>query len=244
MKIFVDTANLVDIEEALKRGFIRGITTNPSIIAKEPKANFEKHIRKIVDLIKKYQPEAHLSIEVFSTEPGEIIRQAKLFVKKFKLPGLSIKIPIGWNELEVIKNLASEGISVNCTCNMMVSQGIMSAAAGAKFISFFWGRIRDGGNEENFAGPRISMRKKMVLREEDFSPENVIPKARFLLAKDYPEAHIIVGSIRCVDDIIQAGLAGAHIATVPPKFFKDMVFHFKTEEVVNQFMADFQNWLK
>ena len=78
MKIFIDTANLEDIEEGLKRGFASGVTTNPSLLAKEPKASFEGHISKIVDLIKQYQPGAHLSVEVFSTDPDEILRQAYL----------------------------------------------------------------------------------------------------------------------------------------------------------------------
>ncbi|MEK9183500.1 MAG: transaldolase family protein, partial [Patescibacteria group bacterium] len=98
MKLFVDTANLKDIEEALKRGFVRGVTTNPSLLAKEPKAKFEEHIGKIVELIKKYQPEAHLSVEVFSRDPDEILKQATGFAKKFLCSNLSVKIQIGWNE--------------------------------------------------------------------------------------------------------------------------------------------------
>ena len=115
MKIFVDTANLHEIEETLKRGFVRGITTNPSLLAKEPKAAFEDYIRKIVELIQKHQPGIHLSVEVFSQDPVEILKQAEHFRNTFQYPELSIKIQVGWNELAVIRKLASEEFSVNCS---------------------------------------------------------------------------------------------------------------------------------
>src|SRR3990167_1036867 len=101
MKIFIDSANLAEIEEGLKRGFASGITTNPSLLAKEPKGSFEGHIGKIIDLIKKYQPGIHLSVEVFSRDKDEILKQAKSFMDKFGYPQLSIKVQIGWDELEV-----------------------------------------------------------------------------------------------------------------------------------------------
>ncbi|MBI5045433.1 MAG: hypothetical protein HZC14_00245 [Candidatus Niyogibacteria bacterium] len=244
MKLFVDTARLADIEDALKRGFVRGVTTNPSLFAKEPKGNFNEHIGKIVELIKQYQPDAHLSVEVFSKDPQEILRQAETFQETFKHPQLSIKVPIGWDELEVIRKLSRKGFSVNCTCNMSVSQALMAAAAGASFVSLFWGRISDGGTKKNFAQQKNELIKKGAMKEEDFDPAYVVPAVRSLLDSSYPDTQIIVGSIRNGTDVIAAGLAGAHIVTVPPKFFPDMILHFKTDEVVGQFLKDFENWLK
>lgn len=245
MKLFIDTANLKDIEEALKRGFVRGITTNPSLLAKEPKTEFEKHIGKIVELIKKYQPEAHLSVEVFSQNVGEILKQAKNFVKIFDCQ-LSVKIHNGWNELEVVHLLSKEGISVNCTCNMGTAQAIMAAAAGARYVSLFWGRIKDGGiKQDNFnKGKKGQMIYDGTILNEDFNPANVVRKTRAIFNQSYPDSQIIVGSIRKGTDIMEAGLAGAHIVTVPPKFFPGMINHFKTDEVVSQFLKDFENWLK
>lgn len=242
MKMFIDSANLKDIEEALKRGFC-GVTTNPSLLAKEPKSKFKKHIGKIVDLIKKYRPNAHLSVEVFSTNAKEILKQAINFKKDFSLDGLSIKIQIGWDELEIIGMLRKEKISVNCTCNMSVSQALLAATAGANFISFFWGRIRDGGEEEKFSGERSELIARKVFAHHDFNPCAVVRRARLLFDRSYPEAQIIAGSIRSVSDIVDAGLSGAHIVTIPPKFFKDMASHFKTDEVVKQFLSDFEQWL-
>ena len=239
MKIFIDSANLADLEESLKRGFAQGITTNPSLLAKEPKSSFAAHVGKILDLINKYQPGIHLSVEVFSVDKDEIIRQAQRFVKEFNYPQLSIKIPIGWTELETIKILSTLGISVNCTACMDVSQAMMAARAGAKYVSIFWGRIRDGGSEPAAA----EMKDRKVMDVDDFNPFTVVKRVRQILDQDKIDSEIIVGSIRSVLDVRDAGLAGAHIVTVPPKFFPDMMKHFKTDQVVNQFMTDFEQWL-
>jgi len=243
MKIFIDTANLAEIEEGLKRGFAKGITTNPSLLSKEPKSSFEGHVGKIIDLIKKYQPGIHLSVEVFSTDPEEILKQAQQFVKQFNYPQLSIKVQVGWNELETIKKLSAAGISVNCTTCMDVTQALMAAHAGAKYVSLFWGRIRGGGVEEEFTQEREDLKIRKVLDDKDFDPAIVVRSVRTLFDQDHLPAEIIVGSVRSVTDIRDAGLAGAHIATVPPKFFPDMMQHFKTDQVVSQFLTDFQGWL-
>jgi len=243
MKFFVDTANLEDIENALKRGFVRGVTTNPSLLAKEPKSNFDAHIKKIVALIKKHQKGAHLSIEVFSTDPDEILKQARKFKKIFNYPSLSIKIQTGWDELEVINRLAKEGFSVNATACMTVSQAIMAAQAGAKYVSLFWGRIKDGGVDKNFSETRKELLDRGALDKNDFNPPEVVSRTRLLLDKSNLDSEIIVGSIRTVTDIRDAVLAGAHIVTIPPKFFQDMASHYKTDEVVKQFLSDFKKWL-
>lgn len=247
MKLFVDTANLADIETTLKQGFIRGITTNPSLLAKEPKSEFEPHIKKIIDLIRKYINGIHLSVEVFSRDPSEIIGQAKRFRDTLNYDQLSIKIQIGLRELEVIRKLKEDGFSVNCTCCMSVNQAIMAAASGARYVSLFWGRIRDGGiahlNQEHDL-KRENSNKLGILDKNDFHPSSVVRMTRTLLDKSYPGVEIIVGSIRKATDIRDAGLAGAHIVTIPPKFFPQMTEHFKTEEVIEQFFSDFKEWLR
>ena len=243
MKIFIDSANLVDLEESLKRGFAQGITTNPSLLAKEPKSSFEAHIGKILDLINKYQPGIHLSVEVFSTDKNEILRQAQQFIKEFSYPQISVKIQVGWNELETISQLSKMGISVNCTACMDVTQAIMAARAGAKYVSLFWGRIKDGGTKEENAIDRDKLKTEKVLDDKDFNPEFVTKSVRQLLDQGRINSEIIIGSIRSITDIRDAALAGAHIVTIPPKFFPSMMKHYKTDEVVNQFLSDFQQWL-
>lgn len=243
MKIFVDSANLMDIEDALKRGFAQGVTTNPSLLAKEPKSSFELHVRKIIEIINKYQPGIHLSVEVFTKNPAEILQQAQNFVSQFGYPGLGIKVQVGWDELEVIKKLKSAGIAVNCTACMSVLQAVMAAHAGARYVSLFWGRIRDGGSDADAVAVRKDLADKKILDADDYDPFYVVKVVRQLLDQENLNTEIIVGSIRSISDIKQASLAGAHIVTVPAKFFPDMLSHFKTTQVVDKFMSDFKQWL-
>ncbi len=212
MKIFVDSANLLEIEEALERGFPSGITTNPSILAKEEKADFREHINKIIELVQRYGYDIPLSVEVFSTRPEEMITQAEDFVRYFgHYPKLNVKIPVGWDELAVIRELRLRGIQVNCTCCMSYGQATMAAAAGANFVSDAAAVVRD---------VRATFRERSVPCE------------------------IIVGSIRHIADISESFQAGADIVTVPPKFFRAMVSHPKTDEAVRQFVTDFQKWMQ
>ncbi|KKW20290.1 MAG: putative Transaldolase, partial [Parcubacteria group bacterium GW2011_GWA1_51_12] len=176
MKIFIDTANLADIEDALKRGLIDGITTNPSLLAKEPKAKFEDHIQKIIDLVYKWRGTSPISIsvEVFSRDPDEILKQAREFQRRFNYPALSVKIHIGWNELGIIRMLSQQGISVNCTACMTPTQALMAAAAGARYVSLFWGRIRDSGDKSKPTWPAIEkMLSSGDLHIDDLDPAKV-----------------------------------------------------------------------
>ena len=223
MKIFVDSANLVEIEEALDRGFPAGITTNPSILAKEQKGDFREHIRKIIDLVQRYGYDIPLSVEVFSTKREEMIRQAEDFVRDFgHYANINIKVPVGWDELAVIRELTRRGVRVNCTCCMSYNQAVMAAAAGARYVSLFYGRIRDIG----------------------YDAASVVRQLRTTLRESGGDCEVIVGSIRHIADVNEALQAGADIVTVPPKFFRQMVSHPKTDEAVQQFIADFQKWLE
>jgi transaldolase len=146
MKMFVDTANLEELEETLKRGFPCGVTTNPSILSKEQRCDFRVHINHMIDLLRKYDFDIPLSVEVFTTDPREMIRQAEEFIGHFgHYPNLNVKVPVGWNELAVIAELRRRGIAVNCTCCMSYNQAVLAARAGANYVSLFWGRIRDIG---------------------------------------------------------------------------------------------------
>jgi transaldolase len=221
MKLFVDSANLAEIEEALKRGFPAGITTNPSILSKEQKVDFNLHIRRIIDLIRRYGYDIPLSVEVFTTDPDEMLRQADSFVTQFgDYQKLAIKVPIGWEELRVIHHLRQQGIQVNCTCCMSYNQAIMAAAAGANYVSIFWGRVRDIG----------------------YDAGSVIRETHATLREWGSTSEIIVGSIRHIMDINEALQAGANIVTVPPRFFPQRVVHPKTDEAVRQFIDDFAAW--
>jgi transaldolase len=221
LKIFVDSANLVDVEEALKRGFPAGITTNPSILSKEQRRDFNVHIRDLISLLRKYDAPIPLSVEVFTTEPRAMLAQVEQFLTDFgDYEQLYIKVPIGWDELRVIHQVKRLGGKVNCTCCMSYNQAIIAAQAGADFVSLFWGRIRDTG----YDAASVVRSVRQTFREWD-SP-----------------SQIIVGSIRQMIDINEAFQAGADIVTIPPKFLPEMCRHPKTDEAVQQFIRDFRAW--
>ena len=251
MKLFIDTANLEDIEWALRSGSVRGVTTNPSLLAKEPKGNYLTHLGKIVSLLDTHvKPEDRsafsLSVEVFSNEPEEILRQAREFADTLRWPGLAVKVHVdrgGRDNLSLINQLSRVGIPVNCTACMTVYQAMAAAASGARYVSLFWGRIRDGGKEEKFAEEREKLLASGKLRPEDFDPAVAVRETRTLLDRFYPGSEIIAGSIRTPSDVKDASLAGAHIVTVQPKILRSMLGHFKTDEVVDQFFSDFQSWM-
>ena len=222
MKIFIDSANLEEIEQALLRGFPAGITTNPSILSKEKKTDFKEHITKIIALVQHWGYDIPLSVEVFSTKPKEMIAQAEEFVEHFGFyKNLNVKVPIGWDELAVIHELRQRNIRVNCTCCMSFNQAIMAANAGANFVSLFYGRIRDVG----------------------YDAASIVRQVRATFDLNHNPAEIIVGSIRHIADVNEAIQAGAHILAVPPKFYPQLVAHPKTDEAVHQFVTDFQQWL-
>jgi transaldolase len=221
MKLFVDTANLDELETCLQRGFACGVTTNPSILSKEQRRDFRLHINDMIGLLLKYEQEIPLSVEVFTADPDEMIAQAEEFLSHFgHYPHLNIKVPIGWNELKVIATLRRRGIPVNCTCCMSYNQALMAARAGASFVSLFWGRIRDVG----------------------YDAGSIVRQVHATFREWQTPAEIIVGSIRHIADINEALQAGADIITVPPKFFPQMCAHPKTDEAVNQFVNDFRKW--
>lgn len=245
MKLYIDTANLQDIEEALKGGFVRGITTNPSLLSKEPKGAYLEHMAKIAALANKYGGAHSVSIEVFSAEPEEMVAQASEFVRTLGYPHLAVKIPIshkGRHYLEVIRELSQRGIRVNCTAGMNAMQMALAAASGASYVSIFYNRLRDGGAEEKFAAPRADALKNKVLEASDFDPDQVIRDTRALIAP-YPGVEIISGSIRTATDVKRAGLAGSHIVTTSLKIIKESLVHYKTDEAVDQFLADFKAWI-
>ena len=221
MKIFVDSANLQEIEEALQLGFASGITTNPSILSKEERRDFKTHIRDIIGLLQRYESTIPLSVELFTTDANEMIVQAERFIADFgDYDQLAIKVPIGWDELRVIHHIRRLGAKVNCTCCMSYNQAIMAANAGANYVSLFWGRIRDTG----------------------YDAASVVSAVRKTFDESGSSSEIIVGSIRQMIDVSEAVQAGAHIVTVPPKFFPLLCSHPKTDEAVQQFMRDFRDW--
>jgi transaldolase len=221
VKLFIDTANLTDIEEALKRGIVSGVTTNPSILSHEERRDFKSHIRSIIDLLREYDQSVPLSVELLTSDPADMLRQAHTFLDWFgDYEELYVKVPIGWDELKIIHAIRQAGGRVNCTCCMSFNQAIMAANAGASFVSIFWGRIRDTGYDAGL----------------------VVRQVHDTFRSTGCDSRIIVGSIRQMIDVSEAVQAGADIVTVPPKFLAPLCRHPKTDEAVQQFMQDFAAW--
>ena len=221
MKFFLDTANLSEIEDAISKGVVSGVTTNPSILSKEPKTDFLEHIEKIAKLCKS-GGNLPLSVEVFAQDPEGMLKQSYDLLDKVSYDFLNIKIPIGYQELQVINKLSSDGVDVNCTCCFTTTQLQMGAAAGAAYVSLFYNRLKEVGGD----------------------PKIVLERTRKFLDEEYPDCKIIAGSIRQPWDLEDAWDAGADIVTASYNILVKSTRHPKTDESVNQFLNDFEKWIK
>jgi len=214
MQIFLDSASVSEIERWLNSGLVDGVTTNPSIMYRDGLHHLEAGTKKLAALIDPLP----LSVEVTSNDTEEMYLQAKRFAAWGD--NIVVKIPQinqdGVPCYGVIHRLEEDGIRVNATVALSLSQVILSAKAGATYISIFAGRIIDeGGN----AG-------------------DVVADAVEWLDRWQYKSLIIVGSIRTVGDVLTAAMAGAHIVTMPPQFLAKMADHKYTRDTVRQFMED------
>ena len=214
MQIFIDSANLKEIEKWVRFGIADGVTTNPTIMLKDGITDMEKCAREIAGIL----DGKPISVEVITDNPEEMLSQAREFSSWAK--NVVIKIPIinqyGEPCLEVINTLENEGIRVNVTAALSFGQMALSAKAGATYSSIFSGRVADEG-----ADPW----------------ELVSMSVEWLEHWDY-KTKIIVGSIRSVIDIQNAAIAGAHVITIPPQFLSKWVDHKYSRDTVKQFMDD------
>ena len=225
MKLFADTANLKQIESLLEKGVVQGVTTNPSLLSKEPKTDFFEHIQKICNLCTDYSdpmPGIPVSVEVFATEPDSMISQACEIFDKIDYDNLNIKIPIGFNELKVIHELNQKQIDVNCTCCFTDTQLQLAALSGARYVSLFYNRLIDiGGN-----------------------PLETLRRTRAFIDDSNLNCEIIAGSIRNPYDLSDCWANGCHIVTAGYSVIEKATKHVKTDESIQGFMSDFAQWIR
>lgn len=210
MKLFIDTANIKEIEEANKLGIIDGVTTNPSLIAKE-NGDFKKTIEKIASIV-----DGPISAEVISLDSEKMIEEARELAKIHK--NIVIKIPMCKEGLKAVSCLNKEGIKTNVTLIFSAHQALLAAKAGASYVSPFLGRLDDIGQEG------------LILIEEIvslFSAQNI-------------ETEIICASIRNPIHVSKCGQLGADIATVPYKILMQMVEHPLTKIGIDRFLEDWK----
>lgn len=211
MKLFLDTANQAEVEEAVKMGVISGVTTNPSLVAKEG-GDYIERVTYFCDLVG-----GPISVEVLSSDADGMLQEARELAKLHE--NIVIKLPITAESLGVIKQLKAEGIKTNATLCFSANQAILAARAGATFVSPFVGRLNDIGQDG------------MVLIEEIKTIYNNFGY----------DTEIIVASVRSPRQVTEAALIGADIATIPFKVLKQMVSHPQTDLGIAKFEADWAN---
>jgi transaldolase len=210
MKIFLDTANIEDIKKYASWGIVDGVTTNPSLIAKEG-ANLEQRTKEISEIV-----DGPISAEVISTEAEGMLKEAREYVKW--APNIYVKIPMTSEGLKAVKVLSAEKISTNVTLVFSLGQALLAAKAGATVVSPFVGRLDDVSQDG------------MALIEEIVQAYNNY---------DF-ETEVLVASVRSPRHVLEASLIGAGIATVPPKILDELVTHDLTDKGLKKFLEDWE----
>lgn len=209
MKLFIDSANVEEIRSAYKWGVISGITTNPSLIAKEGK-DFFATLKEMMAIV----GDLPISAEVVTLDADEMVEQGKRLAALGE--GIVIKVPMCKEGLEATNRLAREGIRTNVTLVFSSAQALMAARAGATYVSPFIGRLDDIN--------QIGM--------------NLIEETASIFHTHRIETEIIAASVRHTAHVIEAALAGAHIATIPFKVMRQMIDHPLTDAGIRRFMDD------
>lgn len=210
MELYIDTANIDEIKEISQWGVISGVTTNPSLIAKEGR-DFKEVIEEIVEIV-----DGPISAEVISLDAEGMIKEARELAEIHR--NIVIKIPMTAEGLKAVNALSQEGINTNVTLVFSPNQALLAARAGASYVSPFLGRLDDIGNEGM----------------------NIVQDIIHIFGIHGIYTKVIAASIRHPMHVIEAAKAGAHIATIPYKVFKQMVNHPLTDIGIERFLKDWE----
>ncbi len=208
MKIFLDTADIEQIRQAKALGAIEGVTTNPSLLAKEP-GDWKKIVRQICKEI-----DGPVSVEVLALDPPAMLAEARDLVKI--APNIVIKVPVTLEGLKTIKELHNRGIETNATLVFSANQALLAAKAGATYVSPFIGRLDDVGQD----GLQLIQDLMTIFRNYDLSTQ------------------VLAASIRSCSHFHQAALLGADAITIPLSVLLDLVRHPLTDSGLAKFLAD------
>ena len=211
MKIFLDTANIDEIKEGASWGIVDGVTTNPSLIAREGR-DFKEVVKEICEIV-----DGPISSEVISEDSEGMIAEAKELVKIHK--NIVIKIPMTVEGLKAVSVLSKDNIKTNVTLIFSANQALLAAKAGASYVSPFLGRVDDIGSE----GMELVRNIVEIFDIYGF------------------DTQVIAASVRHPLHVIDAALAGSHIATIPMKVLQQMVKHPLTDKGIESFMKDWNN---
>lgn len=211
MKLFIDSANVEHIKDINSLGVISGVTTNPSLIAKEGRV-FEEVVKEITDIV-----DGPISAEVISEESQGMLEEARELVKIH--PNITIKVPMTKEGLKAVAVLSKDGISTNVTLVFSANQALLAARAGATFVSPFIGRMDDISNEG------MPLIQDIV---QIFNLHGI-------------ETEIIAASIRNPIHVVEAAKAGCHIATIPYNVLLQMLEHPLTDIGIEKFLKDWES---
>lgn len=210
MKIFLDTANIESIKKFVDMGIVDGITTNPTLISRE-KGHPEDIMREIVKIVK-----GPVNLEVVATNSEEMIEEG-LRLKKFG-ENVIVKVPMTADGLKAVRKLAQNKIKTNVTLIFSSNQALLATKAGASYVSPFIGRLDDAGQEG------MTVIKEIVQIFSNYA---------------YP-AEVLVASVRHPIHVIEAGMLGAHIVTLPPDILGKMLTHPLTDKGLDLFLSDWE----
>ena len=208
MKFFVDTADIKQIEELIPTGFVNGVTTNPSLIAKQGN-DLSDTIKSICSIVN-----GPVSAEVTATDHPTMLEEGKYLASLAK--NVAVKVPLTVDGLKTCKKLREQQIMVNVTLCFSAAQALLAAKAGAAFISPFVGRLDDIGEKG------MSLIEDIVIIYENYGFET----------------EVLVASIRTTQHVIDAALIGAHVATLPPKVIHELYNHELTDKGLKAFLDD------
>lgn len=209
MKFFIDTANLAEIREAAAYGVLNGVTTNPSLMAKEGIKEVEAHYKAICDLV-----EGDISAEVIATDYNGMVAEGKLLAAIH--PNIVVKVPMIPEGIKAIKTFSELGIRTNCTLIFSANQALIAAKAGASYVSPFIGRLDDISQDGM----------------------ELIKTIRTIFDNYYFDCQILAASLRHPLHAVQCAVAGADVATMPLKVILAMMSHPLTDKGLAQFLAD------
>lgn len=211
MKFFIDTANLDEIREAKALGMLDGVTTNPSLVAKEGGVDFKQHIAAICEIT-----QGPVSAEVTSLDLEGMLREGREYVRI--APNVVVKCPLTADGLKATRVLSEEGTKVNVTLCFSSAQAILAAKAGAAYISPFLGRLDDIGQSG------LALLAEIIEIYDNY---------------DW-ETQVLAASMRHPIHVIEAARMGADVATLPLKVIQQLIKHPLTDKGLDQFLADWK----
>jgi len=215
MKIFLDTANLEEIRQAAALGVLDGVTTNPSLVAKE-KANFHAHVLEICRIFEGHKIEGIVNAEVVSTEVDGMLREGRELARWHRF--IAVKAPMTPAGIQVCNILSREGIRINMTLVFSPTQALLVAKAGAYFVSPFVGRLDDVSHE----GLDLVRQILEIYRNYGFPTQ------------------VLAASLRGPMHVVEAARMGAHVGTMPFKVFEQLFHHPLTDRGLEGFLKDWQ----